>query len=103
LAVVFRKRPEAHKLLLLLASMSIVGPALARFPRWPIFAGDLEAGRNYAIGGLLVMFTLLLAYDMVTRRKPHPASWTGMLLILISLAAAVFLGVTGTGYHLLHG
>jgi uncharacterized membrane protein YozB (DUF420 family) len=103
LAVVFRKRPEAHKRLMLLASMSIVGPALARLPRWPIFAGGFEAGRNYAIAGLLTMFALLLTYDVVTRKKPHPASWIGMVLILTSLAGAVFLGVTGIGYHILHG
>jgi hypothetical protein len=103
LAVVFRKRPEAHKRLMLLASMSIVGPALARFPRWSIFAGGLEAGKNYAIAGLLIMFASLLTYDVVARKKPHPASWGGMVVILISLAAAVFLGISGIGYHILHG
>ena len=100
LAVVFRKRPEAHKRLMLLASMSIVGPALARLPRWPIFAGGFEAGRNCAIAGVLTMFALLLTYDVVTRKKPHPASWIGMVLILASLAGAVFLGITGIGYHI---
>jgi len=103
LAVAFRARPDAHKRLMLLASMSIVGPALARFPRWPIFAGGMEAGRNYAIVGLLIMFALLLTYDLITRRKPHPASWIGMVAIIVSLAGAVFLGVTGIGYHLIHG
>lgn len=103
LAVVFRAHPDAHERLILLASMSIVGPGLARFRRWPIFAGGLEAGRNYAIGGLLIMFALLLAYDPGTRRKPHPASWIGMIAIVASLAGAVFLGVTGIGYHLING
>jgi hypothetical protein len=103
LAVVFRAKPQAHKRLILLASMSIVGPALARFPRWPIFAGGMEAGRNYAIGGLLLMFALLLTYDIVTRKRPHPASLCGMLAIVVSLAGAVFLGVTGIGYRFLHG
>ena len=102
LAVVFRKRPEAHKRLMLLASVSIVGPALARFPRWPIFAGGLAAGRNYAIAGLLTMLALLLAYDVVTRKKLHPATWGGAAAILLTLTSAVFLGVTGIGYHILH-
>jgi hypothetical protein len=102
LAVIFRTRPDAHKRLTLLASMSIVGPALARLPRWPLFAGGLEAGRNYAIAGLLILFALLLTYDVMTRKKPHPASWIGMVAILISIAGAVFLGVTGIGYHILH-
>ena len=103
LAVVFRAKPDAHKRLILLASMSIVGPALARFPRWPIFGGGMEAGRIYAIGGLLVMFALLLTYDVIRRRRPHPASWIGMVAIIVSLAGAVFLGVTGIGYHIIHG
>ena len=103
LAVVYRARPDTHKRLILMASMSIVGPALARFPRWPIFAGGLEAGRNYAIGGLLAMFALLLIYDFVTRRRPHPVSLIGMVGILASIAGAVFLGVTGIGYHWING
>ncbi|MBL6853263.1 MAG: hypothetical protein ISS15_02820 [Alphaproteobacteria bacterium] len=103
LAVVFRKKPDAHKRLMLLASISIVGPALARLPRWPIFAGGLEAGRNYAIGGLLVMLALLLIYDVIVRKKPHRATWGGALVILGTLVGAVFLGLTGIGYHLLHG
>jgi hypothetical protein len=49
------------------------------------------------------MFALLLTYDIVTRRKPHPASWIGMIAIVVSLAGAVFLDVTGIGYHLLNG
>jgi hypothetical protein len=49
------------------------------------------------------MFALLLAYDVVMRKKPHPASVGGMVAILIGLAGAVFLGVTGIGYHILHG
>ena len=103
LAVVFRKSPAAHKRLTLLASISIVGPALARLPRWPIFGGGLEAGRTYAIAGLLIMFAALITYDLIVRKKPHPASLCGMVVILIGLAGAVFLGVTGIGYHILHG
>lgn len=103
LAVIFRRNPETHKRLTVLASMSIVGPALARLPRWPILGGGLEAGRTYAIAGLLVVFASLIAFDVAVRKKPHPASLVGMAVILISLACAVFLGVTGIGYHILHG
>jgi hypothetical protein len=103
LAVVLRKRPEAHKRLTLLASMSIVGPAIARLPEWPIFPGGEEAHRYYGIGGLLVLFGLLIAYDLITRRRPHPASWIGATAIVASLAAAVFLAVSGAGFEILHG
>ena len=50
LAVAFRKRPEAHKRLTLLASMSIVGPAMARFTEWPVFPGGDDARHYYGIG-----------------------------------------------------
>jgi hypothetical protein len=103
LAVVFRKKPDAHKRLILLASISIVGPALARLPRWPFFGGQSEHGRDFAIAGLLILFASLITYDVLARKRPHPASWIGMVSILTSLAVAVFLGTTGIGYHILHG
>ena len=103
LAVVFRNRPEAHKRLILLASISIVGPALARFPMWPMFAGGVDSARNFGIGGLLVLFGAMIVYDLIVRRRPHPVSWIGAVAILVSLAGAVFLGVTGKGFEILHG
>jgi hypothetical protein len=103
LAVIFRKRPEAHKRLTLLASISIVGPAMARFSEWPLFPGGFEARPYYGIGGLLVLFGSLIVYDLIVRRRPHPASWIGAVAILLSLTAAVFLGVSGKGFEILHG
>ena len=103
LAVVFRKRPEAHKRLTLLASFSIVGPAMARFTEWPIFPGGVNARPFYGIGGLLLLFGGLIVHDVIVRRRPHPASWIGALAILASLAAAVFLFVSGRGFNILHG
>lgn len=101
LGVLLRKRAEAHKRLMLLASVSIVSPALGRFPLWPIFAGGLDAARNYAIGGLLLLLASLIAYDIVTRRRPHPATWLGSIAILVSIAVSVALGVTGIGFAIL--
>jgi hypothetical protein len=101
LGVLLRKRAEAHKRLMLLASVAIVGPALGRFPLWPIFAGGLDAARNYAIGGLLLLLTSLIVYDILTRRRPHPATWMGALAIVVSLAVSVALGVTGIGFDIL--
>jgi hypothetical protein len=103
LALVFRKQPEVHKRLTLLASISIVGPAVARFSEWPIFPGGMAARPIYGIGGLLLLFGSLIAYDLIVRRRPHPASWLGMLAFLVILAAAVFLAVSGKGFHILHG
>jgi hypothetical protein len=101
-AVLLRKRPEAHRRLTLFASISIIGAALARFPLWPTFASGIDAARNFAIGGLLVMLAAVIAHDIVTRRKPHPVTWIGALAIFASIAAAVALGLSQTGFELLH-
>jgi len=101
LAILLRKRPEAHKRLTLLASIAVVGPALGRFPMWQIFSAGMSAGKNFAIGGLLVMLVALIAYDVITRRRPHPATWMGALAIVISIAAAVALGLSPIGFEML--
>jgi hypothetical protein len=101
LAIVLRKKPDAHKRLTLLASVSVVGPALGRFPTWPVFAGGIDAGRDFAIGGLIVIAASLIAYDIAVRRKPHPATWLGALAIFASIGAAVALGLSQTGFEIL--
>lgn len=103
LAVVFRKSPEAHKRLTLLASMSIVGPAIARVTESKIFPGGDDARLYYGIGGLLLLFGLLIVYDLIVRRRPHPASWIGAVAIMASLAAAAFLAISGKGFEILRG
>jgi uncharacterized membrane protein YozB (DUF420 family) len=101
LAILLRKRPEAHKRLTLLASVAVVGPALGRFPMWQIFAGGMGAGKDFAIGGLLVMLVSLIVYDTIARRRPHPATWIGALAIVASIAAAVALGLSQVGFEML--
>jgi hypothetical protein len=101
LAILLRKRPDAHKRLTLLASVSVVGPALGRFPTWPVFAGGMDAGRDFAIGGLLVLILSLIAYDVAVRRRPHPATWIGALAIFASIAGAVALGLSQVGFDIL--
>lgn len=98
LGVLLRKKPETHKRLMLLASFSIVGPALARFADWPVSPGGNPARPLYAIAGLTLLFGALVAHDVVVRRRPHPVSAIGLLAILASLGTAVFLGVSGLGW-----
>jgi hypothetical protein len=102
LAIVFRKKPETHKRLILLASISIVGPAAARFTEWPIFPGGMDARPLYGIAGLLLLYGALIAYDVVTRRRPHPASWIGASAMIVSIAIAVYLAISGKGFEILH-
>ncbi len=77
-AVVLRRNPQAHKRLMLLGSIAIVGPAVARISRWPIFGG--ESGPFIPI----VLVSLVLAvvvHDLVTTRKLHRATLIGVGVI----------------------
>jgi hypothetical protein len=79
LGVANRSRPAAHKRLMLLATISLLGPALAR-----IFTQITGVGG--AIGALWMMDVFLaaiVAYDLVGRGRLHPATlWAGGLLLV---------------------
>jgi hypothetical protein len=73
----FRRRPQIHKRLMLMATVGgLMPPGIGRLP--------LVAGHTPAIGLLVVVFLLVgPAYDLVTRRRIHPA-------YLCALVVAVF-------------
>jgi hypothetical protein len=101
-AIALRRRPDAHRRLLLMASIAIVGPAFARFSFWPVFGLGLEGAPAFAIGGLLLMLALAVGVDLVRRGRVHPATWAGVGAILATLVTGIGIGVTGLGYQFLH-
>jgi hypothetical protein len=80
--IVFRKRPEIHKRLMVLAMLAVVGPGAHR-------AVVLIAGHFMRDPHILVIAVLLvgaLIYDWHTRGTPHPVLlWGGILLIALQL------------------
>lgn len=78
LAIAFRRRPDVHKRLMVLAAISILPPAVARF--------HLE---KYGLGGAytntLIAYSLVVvaaAFDLVRTRRVHPAYiWGGLAMI----------------------
>jgi len=94
-ALTLRRNKEAHKRLMLLAYAAILVAAVARIPRL------LAAGPLWFFG--LTFFTVLalaITYDVVTRRRVHPAYiWGGGLLIL-SVPARLAISTTQTWHHL---
>jgi hypothetical protein len=82
-AVWFRHRPEAHKRLMLLASLSIIQPAVARiFRDWPVF-GEFVNGHFllFAVAVALLLLIPLPVHDVATRRSVHPATLYGSLFV----------------------
>jgi hypothetical protein len=72
-AYFYRHHPAAHKRLILIGTISILPPALAR---WPLFI----AGHFWV--GVTITYVLILiigAYDVISTRRLHPATIAGGL------------------------
>lgn len=73
LALYFRRRPHLHRRLMLLTSISILGPAAMRVASW---FGDVP---NVVLAALILSFLLaLIVNDIVTQRRPHFVSLAGI-------------------------
>ena len=79
--IVYRRHPEAHKRLMLLASIALLHAAIGR---WRL--GILQSGLlpNFIVTDLFVVAGI--GYDLLSRRRIHPAYlWGGTLLVLSQL------------------
>jgi hypothetical protein len=76
-AIYFRKRSDYHKRLIILANVEFVTPALARLM---ILAGSAPPA-GFALADLFIV--AIVARDLVTLRRVHPATlWGGLFLFL---------------------
>jgi hypothetical protein len=104
-AIVLRHDAQAHKRLMLLASIAIISPALARILQWPVLGADLNS--NFFVGAFVGSFVLVGAvalYDVATRRRLHSATLVGgALLIGAKLLAVLVLGSSAFGRALVPG
>lgn len=76
-ALLNRRTPQSHKRLMLIAMIGMLSPAIGRMPWPPTIAGPLT------IFGFPDLFLIpLIAWDLKTRGKLHPATiWGGAFLI----------------------
>lgn len=105
LAVLKRRQLAVHRRLMLFASIAIVGPAFARFAFWPVFGLGklgLVLAPAFALGGMLLLVSIAIGYDIATLRRPQAATWGGMAGILLPLVAGTGVALSGTGFALLH-
>ena len=74
----FRRRPDVHKRLMVLATISILSAAIARLP-----FGILRAGPPAFFGLTDLFIVACVLYDLITRGRIHRATaWGGALIIL---------------------
>ena len=89
-AFYFRRRVDAHKRLMLLATIALLPAAVARLP-----IGFIETGGPLTFFGLSDLFIVpCLVYDLVTRGRPHRATVLGGLLVVISHPLRLIIGST---------
>ncbi len=85
-----RRRPDAHKRLVLLATIGLTEAAFGRFP-WNQIGLPPAAG---AVTGLGIMVLLVIAYDLISLHRIHRSTlWAAPLTFAVA-AFAVPIGMT---------
>jgi len=89
-----RRRPDAHKRLIMIATIGITGAAFGRFP-WGRIGFPPAAG---AVTGVGVLLLILIAFELITTRRVHRSTLWAAPLVFLSIALAVPIGMTH-GWH----
>lgn len=86
-----RRRPEIHKRLMLLASISLIPPALARVANWPAFGWIEEI--PFTMATWLLLLVPLVLHDLIVDKRLHKATVIGSgYLVFAGLAVLVIAG-----------
>ena len=91
LAIGWRRYPETHSRMLLLASIAVSGPALGRFS---LHLSDTPLP---GIIALMVLPLLVVVHDRLMVKRVHPASACGAAAIIGSLVVSVAIANTAAG------
>lgn len=100
MAVLLRGDGNAHKRLMLLASITFMLPATFRMvngfaPDWPAMP--------IALAISLLLLAILAAYDLRTLRKLHPATLFGGITVAALTALGFVIGASGAGQGFVAG
>lgn len=86
----YRRRPDVHKRLMVLATISILSAAIARLP-----FGILKAGPPAFFGLTDLFIVACILYDVIARRRLHRATiWGGLLIVLSQPLRLMISGTT---------
>jgi hypothetical protein len=89
-AILYRHRSDFHKRLMLLATLGILTPAIARIPWEPFRA----MGPPLFLGVTDTCVLAFVAYDTARNRRLHPAFLWGTLFFLVSQPLRILLAHT---------
>jgi hypothetical protein len=91
LAIHWRRHPETHSRMLLLASVAVSGPALGRF------SISLTGTPLPGLIALMALPLLVVVHDGVVMKRVHPASAWGGAAIVASLVISIAIANTAAG------
>jgi hypothetical protein len=83
LAIHWRRRPEYHRRLLLIASCALMAPAFARFPSWLM----PDNAWYVAVDALILAG---VARDWLVMRRVHPVYLYGLPMLVLGQATAMW-------------
>lgn len=84
----FRKKPETHKRLMVMATISILPAAIARLP----IAFIQSHGALGFFGVTDAILLACIAYDVISRRRLHPAYLWGAIFLVVTQPACIQVG-----------
>ncbi len=103
--MLLRKRPAAHKRLMLMASFSIIVPAIDRLAGYvpsdgffaKLVAGIAKPPQEVAAWvATASLFLAILIHDLISQKHPHKATIAGILVVYL-LAPGISAALTSTG------
>lgn len=90
----YRRRPDVHKRLMLLATINVSGAAVARLP-----LAIMKYGPPAFFGVTDLFLVPCLVFDLATRRRIHPVTlWGGLLLIASQVLRVAISGTAAWGH-----
>ena len=85
-----RRRPDAHKRLMLIATMGLVAAAFGRFP-WARIGLPPAAGADTGLG---ILILILIVYELISIHRIHRSTMWAAPVVFLTVALAVPIGMT---------
>ena len=87
-AIAYRRKPEIHKRLIILAAVAVMFAAVGRaFTNAAVLLGDPAAPLGGVPARLVLWYSpviVAMAHDLVTRRRIHPVYWIGVVAMAVA-------------------
>jgi uncharacterized membrane protein YozB (DUF420 family) len=99
-AIIFRRQSDIHKRLILIATVAIVGPALARIARLEFLGGEQGL---FLPSAIFLLLTAIIIHDFLTLGKAHRASLTGAGFLIIVFLTSIAIARTEFGIGFVRG